>query len=77
MSEDRGPLYQEFESLSRMDRETSDFFEGLATALRPHESQTPSDKSPAAESVEQNEITGRGRLSWPEGNGPSRTLLVW
>ena len=53
MSEDRRPLDQEFESLFRMARETSEFYEGLATALRPQESQTPSDKSPAAESVEQ------------------------
>jgi len=53
MSEDKRPSDQEIESLLRMARESSDFYEGLALALRPHESQTPSDKSPAAKSVEQ------------------------
>ena len=53
MSDDRRPLDQEIETVSRMARESSDFFEGLAAALRPHESQTPSDKSQAAKSVEQ------------------------
>lgn len=53
MSEDRRPLDQEIEIIYRMARETSGFFAGLATSLRPQESQAPSDKSPAAESVEQ------------------------
>ena len=53
MSEDKRPSDQEVESLLRMARESSDFYEGLATALRPHESHAPSDKSPAAESVVQ------------------------
>ena len=57
MSEDTRPLDQEIESLLRMARESSDFYEGLATALRPQESQTPSDKSQAAKSVKQSEAT--------------------
>ena len=53
MSEDKRSPDQEIETISRMARESSDFFEGLALALRPHESQAPSDKSPAAKSVEE------------------------
>ena len=53
MSEDKRPSDQEVESISRMARESSDFFEGLATALRPQESRTLSDKWLAAKSVEQ------------------------
>ena len=51
MSDDKWPSDQEIEIIYRMARETSDFFAGLATALEPRESHTPSDKSPAAESV--------------------------
>ena len=53
MSDDKRPSDQEMESLLRMARESSDFYEGLAMSLRPQESQAPSSKSPAAQSVEQ------------------------
>ena len=53
MSEDKRSPDQEIENISRMARESSDFFEGLALALRPQESQAASDKPPAAKSVEQ------------------------
>lgn len=53
MSDDKRPSDQEIESLLRMARESSDFYEGLAKSLGPQESQAPSSKSPAAESVEQ------------------------
>jgi hypothetical protein len=43
MSEDR-PLDQEIESLLRMARESSDFYEGLAISLAAQEIQKPSDK---------------------------------
>jgi len=53
MSQDRRPLDQEIESLSRMVRESSDFYEGLAASLRLLESQEPSDTPQAAKSVGQ------------------------
>jgi hypothetical protein len=53
MSNDEGPSDQEIESILRWARESSDFFSGLARALRPQESQARSDEPPAAESVEQ------------------------
>ena len=52
MSDDKQPLDQEIESLLRMARESSDFYQGLAMSLGPQESQKPSDKSPAAKSGE-------------------------
>lgn len=36
------PSDREVENISRMSRESSDFYEGLAKALRPQESQAPS-----------------------------------
>jgi hypothetical protein len=53
MSDDKRPLDQEMESISRMARESSDLYEGLAVSLGPQESQARSDKPPATESVEQ------------------------
>ena len=51
MSDDKRPSDHEIEVISRMARESSGFFGGLATALRPQESQKPSDKSQEAKSV--------------------------
>ena len=53
MSEDTRPLDQEIEALYRMARESSDFYKGLAIALRPQESQAPFNKTRAAHSVKQ------------------------
>ena len=47
------PSDEEIEALYRMARESSDFYEGLTTALRAQESQASLDKLPAAKSVKQ------------------------
>jgi hypothetical protein len=53
MSDEIRPSDQEIDIISRMCRETADFFSGLAMALGPQESRTLSDKSLQATAVEQ------------------------
>ena len=53
MSDDIRPSDQEIDIISRMCRETADFFGDLAKALDPQESRTLSDKSLQATAVEQ------------------------
>ena len=48
MSHERWPSDQEVDSISRMARESSDFFESLAKVLRPEDRHARADQSAAA-----------------------------
>jgi hypothetical protein len=63
MSHEEWPSDQELQSISRMARESSDFFDGLARMLRPQESHPRSEQSAAAPSVEQAETKAPRRAA--------------